>query len=162
MRRHINYLKYIIRHKWYVFLAARRLGCPIWLAIIHDWSKFRPSEWFPYARCFYKSNGEKQYDETPEFNYAWLHHQKRNKHHWQYWLITWDRGNTEALEIPSQYVLEMVADWAGAGRAITGRWEVLHWYHEQEQFIQLHPKTRLLVEFMLESFLDSTKMYANA
>ena len=51
--RHLNYLKYVLRHKWFVLLASIRIGAPLWGAIIHDLSKFRPSEWIPYARCFY-------------------------------------------------------------------------------------------------------------
>ena len=72
--------------------------------MFHDWTKFRPSEWFRYAQTFYKPDGSKQYVESPEFAYAWMLHQHRNKHHWQYWLkidgisiqctdvVVWDRG----------------------------------------------------------------------
>ena len=149
MKRHWNYLKYLLRHKWFVLVACRRIGAPLWLGIIHDLSKFRPSEWIPYARCFYAPDGSKQYNEGDAFNQAWNDHQKRNKHHWQRWLITWDRGTTEPLEMPRRYVLEMVADWMGAGRAITGQWETAEWYQKNRDNIQLHPATRRLVEWLL-------------
>lgn len=109
MRRHWQYLKYVLRHKWFVFLAGLKLGVPILTLIVHDWDKFLPDEWFPYARTFYKPNGEKQYLESPEFAQAWMKHQHRNKHHWQYWLIAgatplpatnlivWDRGETQMV-----------------------------------------------------------------
>lgn len=149
MKRHVNYLKYILRHKWFVIVASRKFGVPLWLALLHDWSKFRPSEWTPYAETFYKSNGEKQYVESMEFEWAWNHHQKRNKHHWQYWLLTLDSGETEALEMPLRYVREMVADWAGAGRAITGKWEYVKWYEHNKIKIKLNDRTRRLVEVLI-------------
>jgi hypothetical protein len=149
MMRHINYLKYLLRHKWFVFVACLRIGASPWLGIIHDLSKFRLSEWSPYARCFYATDGAKQYKEDDTFTLAWNDHQKRNKHHWQYWLITWDRGVTEPLPMPYRYVLEMVADWMGAGRAITGRWETKSWYESNREKIQLNPYTRGQVEAIL-------------
>ena len=151
--RHINYLKYLLRHKWFVYLAALRMPEDslvfFWQIIIHDASKFLPSEWLPYARCFYAPDGSKQYKEGQDFTLAWNDHQKRNKHHWQYWLITWDRGETEPLQMPRRFVLEMVADWMGAGRAITGKWETDEWYRKNKNNMQLHPDTRRDVENLL-------------
>ena len=140
MRRHLQYLKYILRHKWYVFLAGCKLGIPL-LALVHDWSKFKPSEWLPYARTFYNKDGSKCYQEHPEFTLAWNHHQKRNKHHWQYWMITWDRGDTECLPMPDRYRREMLADWIGAGRAL-GKPDTAGWYEANRDNIKLHPETR--------------------
>lgn len=149
MNRHIAYLKYVIRHKWFVFLACWKCGVPLWRAIIHDWHKFLPSEWFAYAHTFYKPDGSKQYVETPDFAHAWNLHQKRGKHHWQHWLLTWDRGETTALEMPETYVREMVADWWGAGRAITGEWKAHHWFKDSSGKMILHPQTRERVESLL-------------
>jgi len=149
--RHLNYFKYLLRHKWFVFVACTKIGASWWLGIIHDLSKFRPSEWFPYAHTFYAKDGSKQYHETYDFSIAWNHHQKRNKHHYQYWMITWDRGTTEPLEMPYKYILEMVADWMGAGRAITGKWEVKEWYEKNKDNIKLEIVTRRFVESILSN-----------
>lgn len=108
MKAHWQYLKYVIRHKWYVFLACLEYGL-IWRGIKHDWTKFLPSEWFPYVAYFYgkkvahpthkelhKVNGEfTPVMVHPEqvniaFDRAWNHHQKANSHHWQYWLLSPD------------------------------------------------------------------------
>jgi hypothetical protein len=152
IKRHWNYLKYVIRHKFYVLLACSKLRFPVRYGILHDISKFKPSEWIPYASCFYKENGESQYDETEAFNLAWNEHQKSNKHHWQYWVIIWDRGQSEALRIPERYIQEMVADWMGAGRAINGKWEVCEWYEKNKRNMILHPDTRMIVEIYLENW----------
>lgn len=115
MKRHWQYLKYVTRHKWYVFLACLRLRVPLWIALFHDWDKFMPDEWFPYARTFYAPDGSKRYVESVDFAHAWMKHQHRNKHHWQYWLwitiadhnfgmpiregnyLVWDRGEAQQI-----------------------------------------------------------------
>lgn len=155
MYRHWEYLKYVLRHKWYVFLAGLPLHVPIFTLILHDWDKFLPDEWFPYAKTFYNKDGSKTYNEHPEFSMAWNHHQKRNKHHWQYWLLTWDRGETEPLPMPDVYIREMIADWRGAGRAL-GKPNTNEWYHANRDKMILHGSTRWWVEQFLnyERYLD--------
>ena len=150
IKRHISYLKYILRHKWFVFVASKKLGCSIWLVIIHDLSKFYPSEWFPYARTFYKIDGTKRYYETNEFNVAWLKHIHRNPHHWQHWVLQCDDGRQELMEIPNKYLFEMMADWAGAGKAITGEWEVYKWFNANEDKIKMHWKSKNLIAATLQ------------
>lgn len=154
MMRYINYLKYVIRHKWYVFLGALKVDpynlYLIYLAIIHDMSKFGLTEFGQYARTFYKPDGSNQYVESLEFSYAWNHHQKCNKHHWQYWMLKYDRGDVEMLPIPDIYIKEMIADWIGAGWAITGKWDnVFDWYRKVDVYKNLHPTTKHKVEDIL-------------
>lgn len=149
MKAHLAYLRYVLRHKWFVFVACRKLGVPIWRAIKHDWHKFLPSEWFPYVHTFYLPDGTSQYVESPEFARAWRLHQIRADHHWQYHLLTWDRGGTVPLPMPCYAWMEMVADWYGAGRAITGAWGAMAWYNKVKDKIILHPTTRAQVEELL-------------
>lgn len=178
MRRHLAYGRYVLRHKWFVFLACLQLRVPLWRAIFHDWTKFRPSEWLPYARCFYAPNGAKQYQETAEFARAWMLHQHRNKHHWQYWLkagntplpftniLVWDRGNSSMVldgevfnwdiagtisvreAMPNTYLREMLADWRGAGQAL-GKPDTAAWYEANKDQMKLHPETRWWIEAQL-------------
>lgn len=154
MNKHLKYLSYVIRHKWFVFQQGRHLGVPLWQLITHDWQKFTPEEWTPYVLSFY---GAWKYKERPEwlvaaFNSAWLHHQHYGPHHWQHWVLREDSGNTIALEMPEKFVREMVADWAGAGRAITGKIEIGTWYSNNREKMVLHPNTRQLVEIYLSGF----------
>jgi hypothetical protein len=99
-------------------------------------SKFRPSEWFAYTKTFYDDKGQSQYKPDKNFDMAWLLHQHRNPHHWQYWLSK-DNGENVVCEMPPKYVMEMVSDWAGAGRAITGKWECSEWYEKNKHKIIL-------------------------
>lgn len=148
MRRHLAYLKYVMRHKWYVFVAGLSLRVPLWQLIFHDWHKFLLSEWFPYARTFYAPNGNKRYVTSDVFARAWNSHQKRGKHHWQYWLITWDTGETEPISMPARYVREMIADWRGAGKAL-GKPDYKLWYVQNYDKMRLHPETRQEVNRLL-------------
>ncbi len=150
MKRHIKYFQYVMRHKWYVLLAGLKLGVPILILILHDWDKFLIDEWAPYARTFYTSSGKNQYEPNEDFTIAWLLHQNRNRHHWQFWMITWDHGGTECLPMPDVYRREMLADWRGAGKAITGVDNTSSWYNHNRDKIQLHFETREWIESQLK------------
>ena len=146
MRRHYKYLSYVLRHKWFVLLAGLKLRVPIHLLILHDISKFYPSEWFAYARTFYSPSGKGQFESGTSFDMAWNAHQKRNKHHWQYWMLNMDDGGRKCLPMPPRYRKEMLADWMGAGRAITGTDNTLEWYTNNRHKMKLHPETRTWIE----------------
>lgn len=142
MKAHLRYASYVARHKWFVFRAGLKTGAPLWRLLIHDWSKLTPAEWTPYVHQFYAKDRKRK----GAFERAWLHHQHRNPHHWQHWLdVKWD-GTLRPLPMPEKLVREMVADWMGAGRAITGRWEVRDWYKANRDKIVLHASTRKLVD----------------
>lgn len=121
---------------------------PLWRLVIHDWSKLTPSEWTPYVHSFYTDRA--RVDTQPAFDRAWLHHQHHNPHHWQHWVLREDSGTLKSLEMPEDLVREMVADWMGAGRAITGKWEVNEWYAKNHSKMVLAPETQQLVETLLQ------------
>ena len=153
MRRYIAYVKYVFKHKLYVYQFARQLGLGFWQSAIHDLSKFRPDEFIPYARNFYAPDGTKQYSDLPEYSVAWLKHIHRNPHHWQHWLLNWDKGGSTPLKMPEKYAKEMVADWLGAGLAITGKVDVWSWYDNNQAVIKLHPETKEFVEELISDLM---------
>ena len=169
---YLNYLKSLLKHKRFVFVECCRLGIP-WLGVVHDWSKFLPSEFIPYARYFYGNyparadiHGDMR-NILPDrytaegvkaaFNVAWLHHQKRNRHHWQYWLLVNDSDEPKqrALPMPDRYRREMLADWIGAGRAYgkqeqnNNNLDTQQWYLDNRDKLILHPETRQWIETQL-------------
>jgi hypothetical protein len=149
VKKHWQYLKYVLRHKWFVFWACIGLRVPIWVAFFHDWDKFLPEEWFPYVNRFYgKDNNVDEAMQDISYQYAWLHHQQRNRHHWQYWRLGRDSGEQVLLPMPELYIREMVADWKGAGRAL-GKPDYQLWYTQNYEIIQLHPETRNRVDELL-------------
>lgn len=155
MRAHLAYLIYVLRHKWHVFVGCLKLGVPLHQAIVHDWVKFLPIEWPAYVRQFYNPDGTKRavrdasgsYDPNKQadaFKRAWLHHQ-RQPHHWQAWCVVGDRGAIVPLPMPQRFVLEMVADWYGAGMAINGVNDVEGWYLANKDKMVLEEGTRYRV-----------------
>lgn len=92
LRPHWLYANYLARHKWFVFREGRKLKVGLWALLKHDWSKFLPSEWFPYAHSFY---GKRTEAVKRAFDYAWLLHQKRNPHHWQFWVVPQDSPKSD-------------------------------------------------------------------
>jgi len=151
--KYLKYFWYVVRHKWYVFLecSKRRM---FWLGIIHDWSKFRPSEFFPYADHFYgkgkdikagrDSTGYYKPTDTgdPAFDFAWLLHQKRNRHHWQWWVLPEDETGVKILEMGGKYEEEMLCDWHGASRAQGHGGYIREWWDANNHKLQIHPETR--------------------
>jgi len=161
MIKYIKYFNYVIRHKIFVFLECCKLGIPF-LGIIHDWSKFRLSEFIPYAKHFYGGSrtvqNEKEkiegYDksedtEDSKFNKAWLYHIHRNKHHWQFYLLIQDEDKDIVLDIPIRYRKELLADWHGAGKAITGKNNTEEWYSKHKNKYQFHPNTQKWIELQI-------------
>ena len=163
MKKYLRYLHYILRHKYYVMIECFRRKM-FWRGITHDLSKFLPCEFFPYAEYFYgkysdymvkKYGGEFSANDMynmqtiqENFNLAWLHHQELNPHHWQYWILREDSGATIAIRMPVEYVMEMICDWIGAGRAITGKsGGTKEWYGQMKERIILEQYTRSLVEY---------------
>jgi len=121
-----------------------------WQGITHDLSKLLPSELIPYAR-FFCGHIKKGRDNTgyykptdtgdKAFDFAWLLHQKRNRHHWQWWILPEDEGGVKILKMPDKYIKEMLCDWKGAGRA-QGTPDTKKWWIANNHKMQLHPKTR--------------------
>ena len=93
LSKHFKYLSYVLRHKWYVLIECCRLGIP-WRGLVHDISKFLPSEWYPYVEKFYGKNPSSTSVKC-KFDKAWLRHQHCNPHHWQYWLLQCDSPRSE-------------------------------------------------------------------
>ena len=91
--------------------------------IIHDDSKWSDEEYDAYDEYFYGAGKNEN-----EFNYAWLHHIHNNPHHWQYWLLREDDGDTIPLEVPYNYIIEMVLGWWSFSWKQDNLKEIFKWY----------------------------------
>jgi hypothetical protein len=172
VRKHWRYGTTVLKHKWYVFVAGRRYGVPLWQLVVHDWSKFMPWEWMPYAEWFNGApcpSGKWQDIDVREPNWAhgglpvkkaarqrafmraFLYHCHLNPHHHQYWRLSGHGSQPEQVfEMPERYAREMVADWAGAGRAYTGKTDPRPWYAQNWGTMVLGPATRTFVERLMD------------
>lgn len=117
----------------------------------HDTSKYSMEEYKPYVDYFvtYK-DGKKPKAVEDAFNYAWLHHIHSNPHHWQHWVLINDEDGIEALEMPDNYILEMICDWWSFSLKKDAPSEILEWYERAKREMMLAPKTKEKVEAILD------------
>jgi hypothetical protein len=142
----LRYLKQLLEHKWHVFRYAWKLGIPF-LGLVHDMSKFRPSEFFAHADYFGRDEPS---EDKKRLDLAWNRHLKRNKHHWQYWTAQGDNGITTLFEMPDRYRKEMFADWLARAR-FRDKQHINMWYLVKQHSINLHPLTRHWVEYQMRT-----------
>ena len=144
-----KHFKLVCKHKWFVFLASIEAGIPF-RGFLHYFSKFSPIEFFNSAK-YYTGNISPIDNEKNKKGYslAWLHHRGRNPHHWEYWIDNLSSGG-EALRIPYKYVVEMLCDWIGAGKAYVGK----EWTRKQpfEFFIKRYNRGQIKLHLDTYSF----------
>jgi hypothetical protein len=160
--RYLALFRYLVRHKWYVAVTARHLGIPV-RGLLHDLSKFRPSEFIPYARYHFAPDGTFirrrvgagfSGDEDAAFHRAVLLHQRRNPHHWQHWVRAADDGRARPLSMPPEFVREMVADWMGASLAQKSAVDLWTWWEMNRKQMLLHPDTEAMIDTLLAALRE--------
>lgn len=113
---------------------------------LHDASKWNTDEYDAYADHFYINPDNK--DET-EFNKAWLFHIHQNRHHWQFWVLMHDSGEKEPIDMPEEYIIEMICDWSSFQYMYEGS-TANKWYFDNKDKMLLSDKTREILEKYLE------------
>lgn len=115
----------------------------------HDASKSNRDEYHAYDAYFYGHN--KSHAVVKDFDRAWLLHIHRNPHHWQYWILVRDDLTEDALlEMPYNYILEMICDWWTFSWEQENLYEIFDWYEEHKDHIRLESHTRKTVEDILD------------
>lgn len=117
----------------------------------HDRSKYDKAEYDAYDAYFY--GGNRSYQVVQNFNYAWLHHQHVNPHHWQYWVLIEDdpeSADLKPMPIPMRYIYEMIADWWTFSWKNGNLFEIFDWYEKHKDYIVMNWKSRVVVENLLE------------
>lgn len=120
----------------------------------HDYSKTQLDEYKAYDAYFYGRNVS--YAVAQEFNKAWLLHIHRNPHHWQYWILINDdpKEGEVLIEMPYNYVLEMICDWWAFSWAKENLNEIFSWYEERKKYIKIHKNTIKIVESILNQIKE--------
>ena len=121
------------------------------ICLDHDKSKDQQDEYDAYDRYFYGNN--RSYQDVQDFNYAWLLHIHRNPHHWQYWVLINDnpKEGEIVLDMPYNYILEMICDWWAFSWAKENLREIFGWDDAHKDYMKLSDKTRKTVESILGS-----------
>lgn len=117
---------------------------------MHDTSKYSPAEYEAYDKYFYGNN--KSYQVVEDFDYAWLMHIHSNPHHWQYFCLIQDDPDKDMkiLDMPYNYILEMICDWWSFSWRKGNLNEIFDWYEERKDYIKLSDRTRIEVEYILD------------
>ena len=116
----------------------------------HDFSKDMPDEYMAYEAYFY--GGNRSYKVVNDFRKAWLTHIHRNPHHWQHWVLINDDPDEGmvALDMPHNYIIEMICDWWAFSWAKGDLYEIFKWYDAHKRYMKLSDKTRNTVEDILQ------------
>ena len=119
----------------------------------HDQSKNEPDEYEAYDAYFYGNN--RSYEVVQRYQRAWLLHIHRNPHHWQHWVLIHDDmedGELETvLEMPYDYIIEMICDWWSFSWQSGNLYEIFKWYEEHSKYIKLAQTTKITVEYILDN-----------
>lgn len=157
-----NYDNYIIEHRTavetaYQWLVDHKIIKDQYRHIIdiHDVSKWGNEEYDAYDKYFYGKSKTKEIEE--QFNFAWLHHIHHNPHHWQHWVLMNDDDGTYALEMPEEYIIEMLCDhWSFSHRQ--GKLdEIFKWYEKHKKTMILHKNTKQRYEELLAAIKKALK-----
>ena len=151
LKNFFGHLKNVIVHKYWVYVFGRKFGVGRWQLIMHDMSKFSPTELFESIK-YYKGTSSPipECKKDKGYSMAWQHHKGRNKHHYEYWTDNYDSGTT-CIPMPMKYILEMLADWCAAGRTYQGKdWtfekQRSWWDDKKESNPCIHPKTISIID----------------
>lgn len=151
-----KHLKSIIEHRDAVMRAGLKIGAPVNVLERHDLTKFQEIEFVGYALYFHGDGVASTAYRAKMFTRGLLHHIHNNEHHWQHWLMPyspmWQQDIEKhviesTLEMPTEFVLEMIADWIGASYTYSPSrdGDIGAWLKKNAQNIVLHPKTRALL-----------------
>lgn len=153
-----KHFKTVCKHKAIVYKECAACGIS-WQGLIHDLSKFSPIEFAASAKHFQGNRSPIEAEkEDCGYSVAWLHHKGVNKHHWEWWTDFGSNGEVIANKIPLKYVIEMICDWIGAGKAYSNEmWtqhEPLNYYNKVRKGRHFHPETEELIVYLLEVIRD--------
>jgi hypothetical protein len=155
------YTNYIVEHcdnvsKAYYWLVDHKIIKDNYSHRIktHDLSKWT-EEYKAYDKYFY--GGEKTKEVKDAFNFAWLHHIHSNPHHWQHWVLINDEDGTTALEMPEEYVIEMLCDHLAFSFKSGKLDEIFDWYKTHKANMILHKNTKILYEDLLDRYKKALK-----
>lgn len=142
----IKHLKVVIKHKFFVFFYAIKLGIA-WRGFMHDWKKFSPTEFFRSVRYFQgdKSPTIAERNSLDGYSMISVHHSNRNFHHWQAW-VDYDPKGFVIHRIEYKYALEYVADILSATRTYKGKefsyQATLDYFIPRTKVYLMHPQTK--------------------
>ena len=99
-----------------------KAGIPI-RGLLHDLSKYSPSEFFAGVKYFQGTRSPNERErELFGYSKAWMHHKGRNRHHFEYWNDVNPKSKRyEPVKMPIKYLKEMFCDRVAASKIYQGK-----------------------------------------
>lgn len=150
----IKHFRTVIKHKNTVFIHCIKAGIPV-LGLMHDLSKFSPSEFYPGAKYFLGDKSPTELERSRiGYSSAWMHHKGRNRHHFEYWFdYNPQTRKMTAVKMPLKYVKEMFCDRVAAGKVYRGAEykdsNPINYFLRGNAKNTMHPETAALLESWL-------------
>ncbi len=109
------------KHRFLVFINSIRCGIP-YRGLVHDLSKYSPTEFLISARNYSGIRSPIANERKEEFGYskAFIHHTRKNKHHFEYWVDV-TTGDIILCPMPYKYALESCCDMISASKVYNGK-----------------------------------------
>ena len=155
-----KHISLVLKHKHQVFKNCKKCGI-IWQGLIHDFSKFSPTELFESVKYFQGNRSPiPAARRDTGMSYAWLHHKGRNKHHIEYWLD----GDCEVQPImPYKYAVECICDKIAATKIYNGKEysedkPLSHWQRYGNR-VKGNPKTMAFIEKVFQDLKAHGEKY---
>lgn len=151
----IGHFRTITRHRNTVLVHCIKAGIP-WRGLVHDLSKYSPTEFIPGAR-FYSGTHSPTEEERRAYGYsnAWIHHKGRNKHHFEYWTdYSMAQHGLAPVKMPLVYVIEMFCDRVAASKVyLKDNYHdscPLAYFERGYDHLKMHEDTKALLGQLLE------------
>ena len=150
------HLRTILKHKKEVFKLCCVAGIPF-QGIIHDMSKFSPTEFFESVKYF---SGDRSpimnCKDVNGYSLAWQHHKGRNKHHPEYWVDKLYSGGVP-IKIPYKYSVEMACDIIAASKTYNGKnfnetMPYEYWVNKLKPTTLIHPANQKFIRTLLRDY----------
>ena len=165
------HLQTVAHHKLLVLEGCWKVGL-YRQGLLHDLSKFSPTEFLVGARYFQgdrsPNNAER---EDIGYSTSWLHHKGRNRHHFEYWVdynLRGKKGESPLIPVkmPGRYVVEMLMDRIAACKIYMGKdyhdGAALAYYRQGNAHSFMHPETAALLEKLLRMLAEKGEQYTFA
>ncbi|MDD6240972.1 MAG: DUF5662 family protein [Eubacteriales bacterium] len=154
-----KHLHTVNRHRFLVFLYCTRCGL-FWRGLVHDLSKYSPSEFFISARNYTGTKSPIANERKEEHGYSkvFIHHTRKNKHHFEYWVDV-TTGDILLAPMPFVYALESCCDMIAASKVYNGkkfnRSLPLAFFTLSSPRSLMHPATKEFIRTVLTRYENS-------
>lgn len=150
----IKHFNTITKHRHQVIRHCFKAGIP-WRGLMHDLSKYTPTEFREGANHWLGTRSPNEKARADQgYSLAWLHHQGRNRHHFEYWYDYNPKTHRrEPVKMPFVFVLEMFCDRVAASKIYQGKnytdQHPLDYFMRAKPTRVIHPETSDLLESWL-------------